>query len=565
MQKIIKIALLIVLVVGNFSSAWAATYYVRTDGNDSTCDGSQNEAAGDGTCAWLTIEHALGQVSGTNTIEVADGTYEEKQLIVPPNTTLTAVTKLSPPNSGVRVVPYTSYGVGTPQVKMDSGTPGTTGNQTISYITFDGSGEVGLNTAAQGILVEDYNGVTITYCYIYGYTGVATTGNSTSSWGVTVQSTQETYRAHTWSYYVEDTTLAKHSTRYPANPIEDFTFTYNKVEKCGYSGGTGALNANAMFAYHLLNGTIENNNFDHSHTASEMLETTPALWENVTFNNNIVTTHSSGLQGGEDTMWGLEVWVLHGCEFKNNLFHRAGMSTTVGVDNEWAYNYFNFTGLLSTSWSIGIEARLIDNAKIHHNRYDGTSNTRTHLFITTGVSNGGNTGLTLDQYVWGNAGYNHDGNGMYWIDNLNTSGTTGITSNAYYTNNTCHTTATGKNCIRIDDGTGVTSEVYLRNNLMIDAGYGIKVDSGSPTFDSDYNLYYNLSTNSDPSSIYTNESNKVTTEPSFVEVPNDMTAAASGNPQVMSSSPPPMMTSLMLICQTTIQWQITEMVLGITT
>ena len=53
----------------------ATTYYVRTDGNDSTCDGTQDEAAGDGTCAWLTIPYGQSQLSCGDTLIVGDGTY----------------------------------------------------------------------------------------------------------------------------------------------------------------------------------------------------------------------------------------------------------------------------------------------------------------------------------------------------------------------------------------------------------------------------------------------------------------------------------------------------------
>lgn len=74
MRKIIFILLILFLA----SPLGAATYYVRTDGHDTNCDGTQNEAEGDGTCAWLTIDYAADNVSASDVIRVQAGTYEER-------------------------------------------------------------------------------------------------------------------------------------------------------------------------------------------------------------------------------------------------------------------------------------------------------------------------------------------------------------------------------------------------------------------------------------------------------------------------------------------------------
>jgi hypothetical protein len=57
------------------STVLAATYHVRTDGNDSTCDGTQNEAAGDGTCAWLRPWYGARQLANNDTLIIHPGTY----------------------------------------------------------------------------------------------------------------------------------------------------------------------------------------------------------------------------------------------------------------------------------------------------------------------------------------------------------------------------------------------------------------------------------------------------------------------------------------------------------
>jgi len=60
-----------------FPTGTGSDYYVRTDGHDTNCDGSQNEAAGDGTCAFLTITKAESMVSAGDIVHVQPGVYHE--------------------------------------------------------------------------------------------------------------------------------------------------------------------------------------------------------------------------------------------------------------------------------------------------------------------------------------------------------------------------------------------------------------------------------------------------------------------------------------------------------
>ena len=76
-----KAFLLLILLLA-FSSAEAATYYVRTDGHDTNCNGTADAAeAAAPNCAWLTIGKAETSVSGTNTIIVGNGSYTENLTI----------------------------------------------------------------------------------------------------------------------------------------------------------------------------------------------------------------------------------------------------------------------------------------------------------------------------------------------------------------------------------------------------------------------------------------------------------------------------------------------------
>jgi len=73
MKKVFQLFILAAIFVAFAAGgAWAGDYYVRTDGNDGN-DGSANDAAH----AWLTIQHAVDNVSSGDTIHVAAGTYNE--------------------------------------------------------------------------------------------------------------------------------------------------------------------------------------------------------------------------------------------------------------------------------------------------------------------------------------------------------------------------------------------------------------------------------------------------------------------------------------------------------
>jgi len=78
----IALALLfsLIAVVGTGTAAAAGNWYVSTTGNDTTGDGSLLNP-------WLTINHAIGQAGGGDTINVAAGTYVEN-VSIPKSVTL---------------------------------------------------------------------------------------------------------------------------------------------------------------------------------------------------------------------------------------------------------------------------------------------------------------------------------------------------------------------------------------------------------------------------------------------------------------------------------------------
>jgi hypothetical protein len=68
---------------GSAKAAFAATYFVRTDGSNATCNGLTNASAASApNCAFLTIQFAVNTAASGDTINVAAGTYNEPQVLI---------------------------------------------------------------------------------------------------------------------------------------------------------------------------------------------------------------------------------------------------------------------------------------------------------------------------------------------------------------------------------------------------------------------------------------------------------------------------------------------------
>lgn len=474
MAKLIKFIVfqLIVFLSFGFAAAFAATYYADTGGSGTTCSvGSP-----------CTLEYAVetkAAITPPNTVSVNDGTY----LVANPFEIPVGVhvTSTSQDKTLVIIQPAANYGTGDgPLVEMISGTPGTTGGQTLSYLTFDGQGTY---YARQGICIRDYNNVTIHHCTIEDFTGIVTNTQSTRSWGIEVLSTEETYSYHRdncRSYFVAPD-LSK-SGLYPVNPVDNFQFYSNIVDDCGYSDGVNNWSAPDMYLLHLANSSIHDNTFDHSHAENESVYATPAVWENVDFYNNITIVHSSGSMGAGGTNWCLEVWVLHDCKFYNNKMINAGMSTTLGKDCEWYYNYIDITGVGNNAWSIGIEATLHNGAKIRHNRIicNGV-NTVGNPFLTIGAENDAlPTGCTITNYIWGNIF--HDASRYFGIE-VYDEGDENHVSTTYIINNLIDSVNHygDKSAILTREAATNTQNIILKNNIITNNDRAVYESLGAPT------------------------------------------------------------------------------------
>ncbi|RKY34427.1 MAG: hypothetical protein DRP78_06550, partial [Candidatus Omnitrophota bacterium] len=67
-MQIKKIFLFLVLVLSLNGICFGATYYMATDGSDTTGDGSSGNE-------WLTLQHSMALMSGGDTLIIRDGVY----------------------------------------------------------------------------------------------------------------------------------------------------------------------------------------------------------------------------------------------------------------------------------------------------------------------------------------------------------------------------------------------------------------------------------------------------------------------------------------------------------
>src|SRR4030042_1481155 len=157
MKKLFLLVFLLLLLPWQLQ---AATYYVRPDGDNTTCDGLSNEAAGDGTCSWLTIGKCASTMVAGDTCIVTAGTYHE------------SVNPTNAGTSGARIT-YQAYPGDTVVTRQW---------YLKDYMTIDGF-EITHNSLAYtyGIIITDKNYTHVKNNYIHHIYGNGIRGFSSST------------------------------------------------------------------------------------------------------------------------------------------------------------------------------------------------------------------------------------------------------------------------------------------------------------------------------------------------------------------------------------------------
>lgn len=481
----------------------ACDHYVDTGGDDGTGDGTIGNP-------WLTVGYALSQSSSGEEICINDGTYDEGQLTVPLGVSFTST---SQDNTRVKVQPSTPLGYGVPFVVLSSVAPGTNGNQTISYLEFDGIN--GANTCRWGFEVKNRSNVHVHHCNIHDFS------DGSKSHALWVGSTQVAHSA-TWSlYWPKDPQAPGTDTNinavWPTNPVEGFEFNNNTVTNCAYreslsSGGFWF----AVQLSQLKDSSIHHNTVDCTASYGECIGGCNAILHNVDIYNNNVSMGKYT----DRSSYSIEVWLLrNGCEIHNNTSNTC-FSIVYGKETLIYDNSIVVTPADSCR-GIGIECIGQTYCKTYDNYVQGTDS----YGIDLGLSFRHGGYRVINTEIYNNVVYNTDSGGICVMSQGSSSvvETTTVDGCKMY-NNTVDGGTRAYGQIRLeqnnDVGTGVLSNVEVKNNILTNGTGHAGKTVGSVGSTIDYNLFYGNTPNDWLSDT---DTNTVIDNPDFVATGNKPT------------------------------------------
>jgi hypothetical protein len=467
----------------------AATFYVDNAGDDS-------------------IAHALLIAKKGDIIKINDGVYNEGQLNVPEGVSLTSTSQNA---SKVTIQPNKSI-IGWPFINLSSGNPGSNGNQTISYLSFNGN--TGSYRANMGLKVENRSNVKITHCNISDFTG------SAGAYGVSIRSTEIGQTADWWEYLPIDPQAPGVETNFdalwPANPVENFELSYCNINKCGYAkylyidrGDISRRKSAAVKPYNLKNSAIHHNTVNTLDSWGQPIKGTCAFLDNVDIYNNDFTMRY--YTGEERASFTLEVWLLRrGCEIYNNTSN--GMfSITYGKETEVHDNTIIATGTDQYGLGPGIEFIGQSEGEVYNNYIE-----KAGLFgINVGLErhSAGRGRIVRNVKICNNIIYHQWGSAIGVINHNTKSGDSPVENIQIY-NNICDNmvsryTYTPLIYIRSENegsGTVTTRNVTVKQNILVSGtGYAGSSPGAVSNLIIDENLFwdnyrdswkYNTNTNS---------------------------------------------------------------------
>jgi len=437
-------------------------------------------------------------------------TFESAQISLNPGVSLTADTQTTPTPS-VTVKPSASMGYTNPLILIASGegAENTTGNQTVSYLTLDGTN--GGYQAQTGIRVVNRDEVTIDHCIITNFKG------HYESKGLIVESTgldanNNAQSADYWPTYI-DPMMMQYESKWTDDGVDNFTFTNNVMTYCGESQATDVTNCTArtgksIETFHLKNLIFENNVIDGSHSRIKTWQSSPAFIKTASVKNNVFKNHESGLHpcmdyGKTSAFWAVEIWCLEDVLFSNNKLWNGTYSTTVGWDNEWVDNFVDTSTATSNNarFYTYIEATFMNNANIHRNYFkQKATNSHNNHGVVIGSEDGhsrwNESGSNpVINYVYNNI-FEKMPNAAVWIKMFHP----GYAFTFHIYNNVFKLRSEDgdqkAHCIWADQNfSGNTATINAKNNIFSYGDYAIKLTNpASITVNASNNIYSNLDT-----------------------------------------------------------------------
>jgi hypothetical protein len=333
------------------NSAGAAIYYVDMNGSDSN--------SGNSSKPFQTVRMALESAKYGDTVSINDGTYSEGQLKVPEGVNLTSSSK---DNTKVKLQPNRDLSTSAPFILLSS-SPGSNGNQSISYLEFDGINDP--YRAYSGIAIKSRNNVRIHHCNIHDFYGGWT------ATAVSAESTQISPTKEWWIFWPADPQRVGVDTNidalWPANPVTGFELAYNTITEGGYRQPLPGLNTTgAVQLWNLKDSDIHHNTITTTGVSKGQCITgkggKTALLDNVDIYYNTFDHYVHD----DKTNFSLETWVHKGgCDIYSN-YSIGWFSVTVGKETRIFDNYLTISPPETTN-GIAIEFNAQSYGEIYGN------------------------------------------------------------------------------------------------------------------------------------------------------------------------------------------------------
>jgi hypothetical protein len=316
----INIKILLLILIFSVGTAQAATYYAGPSGSGTTCS--------DVSPCTLTYAIETKAQSG-DTVYLQDGNYGVSTTIdVPEGVSITAVTQ-GVGGWGARVYPTANMNTSTPMFDLSS-SAGSTGNQSISYIEFDGID--GSYEAEVAIKIRSRNSVTINNNYIHDFYG------GWDSSAIDVRSADRAIGiAGWWDFWPADPGVPGDDSSihalWPDNPVTGLEIAYNTIYDCGYFEDDPVVRHGSVRLWMVKDGSVHDNNFSNQTSRGQFIcgvgspdMSSPAktiMAENFDIYNN---SFAYGQPYGADrydyqtiSSWSIEGWLwIGGCQIYNN-------------------------------------------------------------------------------------------------------------------------------------------------------------------------------------------------------------------------------------------------------
>lgn len=500
MHNKIKLVLLTALFSLFFmGNVYGGTYFVDMKGSDSLGDGNYGSP-------WKTVSYALKNVKYGDIVSINDGTYLESQLVVPAGVSLTST---SQDNTKVKLLPNVDMGQSTPFLKLVTSSPGSSGNQTISYIELDGIN--GTSEAQVVILVQNRNNVRIHHCNIHDFVGT----DEETHYAIEIESTQLRRTAEWWNYWPADSQAPGTDTNidalWPSNPVKNFEFDNNTVKDCF-----------AISPYNLKDSSFHDNTIDNRNTNGWCIKATSAFMNNVDIYNN--TLYGAVPEEAGQTPWRVELWLhRNGCEYYNNKMN-GYYSITYGKETK-IYNNTIVKDPVDGTYTTGIEFNGQSYGEIYGNYISGAG-----MAVRVGVFNCNKKDWVIENItIRNNKIYNHryhgirvEGTGSAWeatniivryiniYDNFIDGQTSEERGDSYYRG------ITGIQLLQENKvGTCILGKIKIEKNYITDiTGYAGVTKGTVSNLVIDNNRFYGNTYNSWNGSIATNT---ITTDPGLTD------------------------------------------------